>query len=85
MCEEVITKKTVLIDSIDRVKAFVNVMNKSPFVAEIHTGRYVVDAKSIMGVFSLDISKPVTLAIHGSAEEVNELVSELEENKFIIA
>ena len=50
--------------SIDKVKSFVN--NISGFNAEFDlvSGRYVIDAKSIMGIFSLDISKPIDLNIH---------------------
>jgi phosphotransferase system HPr-like phosphotransfer protein len=42
---------------------------------DLASGRYVVDAKSIMGIFSLDLLKPITLTAHG--DEVNELMEEL--------
>ena len=54
--------KTVQIslNSIDKVKSFVNDITQFDYVS----GRYVIDAKSIMGIFSLDLSKPIDLNIH---------------------
>ena len=63
--------KTVKIslNSIDKVKAFVNEISKFDCDFDLVSGRYVIDAKSIMGIFSLDLSKPIALNIHadGSA------------------
>ena len=61
--------KTVQIslNSIDKVKSFVNDITKFNNDFDLVSGRYVIDAKSIMGVFSLDLSKPINLNIH--AEE----------------
>ena len=61
--------KTVKIslNSIDKVKAFVNEVTKYDAEFDLVSGRYVIDAKSIMGIFSLDLSKPINLNIH--AEE----------------
>ena len=61
--------KTVQIslNSIDKVKSFVNDITKFNNDFELVSGRYVIDAKSIMGIFSLDLSKPINLNIH--AEE----------------
>ena len=58
--------KTVRIslDSIDKVKAFVSEINKFDSDFDLVSGRYVIDAKSIMGIFSLDLSKPIDLKIH---------------------
>ena len=58
--------KTVQIslNSIDKVKAFVNEISKFDCDFDLVSGRYVIDAKSIMGIFSLDLSKPIDLAIH---------------------
>lgn len=50
--------------SIDDVKVFVNAVNKTDFDVDLSSGRYVVDAKSIMGIFSLDLSKPIKMEIH---------------------
>ena len=58
--------KTVRIslNSIDKVKSFVNDLTKFDVDFDLVSGRYVIDAKSIMGIFSLDLSKPIELAIH---------------------
>ena len=63
--------KTVKIslNSIDKVKAFVNEISKFDCDFDLVSGRYVIDAKSIMGIFSLDLSKPIDLNIH--AEDTN--------------
>lgn len=58
--------KTVQIrlDTINDVKYFVNTVAKYDFDVDLTSGRYAVDAKSIMGIFSLDLSKPITLEAH---------------------
>ncbi|MBR5267643.1 MAG: HPr family phosphocarrier protein [Lachnospiraceae bacterium] len=66
--------KTVKIslNSIDKVKSFVNTVTKFDTDFDLISGRYVIDAKSIMGIFSLDLSKPIDLHIHeeGDAEDI---------------
>ena len=68
--------KTVRIslNSIDNVKSFVNDLTKFDTDFDLVSGRYVIDAKSIMGIFSLDLSKPIDLNIH-SESSVDEIVS----------
>lgn len=58
--------KTVKIslNSIDKVKSFVNEITKFDNDFDLVSGRYVIDAKSIMGIFSLDLSKAINLNIH---------------------
>ncbi|MBR2046210.1 MAG: HPr family phosphocarrier protein [Agathobacter sp.] len=58
--------KTVQIslNSIGKVKSFVNTITQFEYDFDLISGRYVIDAKSIMGIFSLDLSKPIDLAIH---------------------
>lgn len=60
--------KTVKIslNSIDKVKAFVNEITKFDSDFDLVSGRYVIDAKSIMGIFSLDLSKPIELNVHAN-------------------
>lgn len=62
--------KTVQIslNSIDKVKSFVNEITKYDNDFDLVSGRYVIDAKSIMGIFSLDLSKPIDLNIHADAD-----------------
>ena len=59
--KEVKTMKTIQIslNSIDKVKSFVNDITKFDYDFDLVSGRYVIDAKSIMGIFSLDLSKPI--------------------------
>ena len=56
----------ISLNSIDKVKAFVNEISKS--------GRYVIDAKSIMGIFSLDLSKPIDLNIHADGAALDNVM-----------
>ena len=58
--------KTVKIslNSIDKVKSFVNDITKFDVDFDLVSGRYVIAAKPIMGIFSLDLSKPIDLSIH---------------------
>ena len=58
--------KTVQIslNSIGKVKSFVNAITQFEYDFDLVSGRYVIDAKSIMGIFSLDLSKPIDLTIH---------------------
>ena len=62
--------KTVKIslNSIDKVKSFVNDLTKFDTDFDLLSGRYVIDAKSIMGIFSLDLSKPMSLNIHAEGD-----------------
>lgn len=62
--------KTVKIslNSIDKVKAFVNDITKFDIDFDLVSGRYVIDAKSIMGIFSLDLSNPIDLNIHADSD-----------------
>ena len=54
----------ISLNSIDKVKSFVNEIAKFDSDFDLVSGRYVIDAKSIMGIFSLDLSKPIDLNIH---------------------
>ena len=67
--------KTVQIslNSIDKVKSFVNAITQFEFDFDLVSGRYVIDAKSIMGIFSLDLSKPIELVIHAE-DHVDEIM-----------
>lgn len=71
--------KTVQIslNSIDKVKSFVNAITQFNFDFDLISGRYVIDAKSIMGIFSLDLSKPIDLAIHAGDANISEIMDVL--------
>ena len=70
--------KTVRIslNSIDKVKSFGNDLAKFDVDFDLVSGRYVIDAKSIMGIFSLDLSKPIDLNIH-SENQIDEILTTL--------
>lgn len=59
----------ISLNSIDKVKSFVNIITKFDYDFDLISGRYVIDAKSIMGIFSLDLSKPIQLNIHMENED----------------
>ncbi len=64
------------------IKSFVNIINKYPFDLDLRSGRYVVDAKSILGIFSLDLSNPIELEI--LSDDENEIAKLLEDIKDFI-
>lgn len=65
----------VLLSSINDVKNFVNIVSKYDFDIDLSSGRYVVDAKSIMGIFSLDLAKPIKVEIH--TDDADAIMGEL--------
>ena len=68
-------KFSILLSSINDVKNFVNLVSRFDCDVDLVSGRYVVDAKSIMGIFSLDLSKPIDIEIHN--DDCDALVEEL--------
>ena len=69
--------KTVMIrlSLVENVNKFVNIVSRYPFDMDLRAGRHVVDAKSILGIFSLDLSKPITLEIY--SEDCDKLLEEI--------
>ena len=68
---------TISLNSIEKVKSFVNAIAQFDFDFDLVSGRYVIDAKSIMGIFSLDLSKPIQLNIHTDSD-LNPVMTALE-------
>ena len=66
----------LLLSSINDVKDFVNIVSKYDFDVDLTSGRYIVDAKSIMGIFILDLSKPIKVEVH--EDNCDEFVNEVE-------
>ena len=62
----------IMLDSINKVKKFVNIVSKCDYDVDLTSGRYVVDAKSIMGIFSLDLSKPIKIDIYSDEDSAFE-------------
>ena len=67
----------ICLDSIDKVKSFVNEITRFDTEFDLISGRYVIDAKSIMGIFSLDLSKDIDLSIH-SEDNIDAVMQMLE-------
>ena len=57
-------KVKIQLSTINDVKAFVNAVSNYDFDVDLVSGRYAIDAKSIMGIFSLDLSKVIELQAH---------------------
>lgn len=68
-------KVNVKLDTITKVKDFVNSLVACPYDVDLVSGRYVIDAKSIMGIFSLDLTKEIELHIH--SDNCDELLAEI--------
>lgn len=67
----------ICLNSIEKVKSFVNDITRFDADFDLVSGRYVIDAKSIMGIFSLDLSKPIDLNIHAQ-EEMDTILNALQ-------
>ncbi len=67
---------TVKIDTIEKVKDFVNKVNTLQHDVDLKSDRYTVDAKSIMGIFSLDLTKELTLVYSDDVNKVTELLKD---------
>ena len=61
---------------VENVNKFVNIVTRYPFEMDLRAGRHVVDAKSILGIFSLDLSKPIAMEIY--SDECGDLMKEIE-------
>lgn len=67
----------IILSSIDDVKEFVALANRCVFDIDLLSGRYAVDAKSIMGIFSLDLTKALTLVIHSDGAAAEEFLDDV--------
>ena len=75
--ESIMKTVSISLNSIDKVKSFVNDLTKFDDDFDLVSGRYVIDAKSIMGIFSLDLSRPIDLNIH-STENMDQILKVLD-------
>ncbi|MBR6955145.1 MAG: HPr family phosphocarrier protein [Clostridia bacterium] len=69
----------------ESVKRFVNIVNKYDFDMDLRAGRHVVDAKSVLGIFSLDLSRVITLEIEDENIPEDQLKALLEDIKPFLA
>ena len=68
--------KNIKLSTIDAVRTFVNTVSKYDVDIDLKSGRYVVDAKSIMGIFSLDLMNEIEMTIY--ADEADAILADLE-------
>ncbi len=61
----------------DHVKNFVSLVNRYPYDMDLKSGRFVVDAKSILGIFSIDLSRPIRMDIY--SDDCDDLLEELKD------
>lgn len=71
------TTVSISLNSIEKVKSFVNEIAKFENDFDLISGRYIIDAKSIMGIFSLDLSQQITLKIHANENELPAILESL--------
>ena len=71
---------SISLNSIDKVKSFVNTLSQFDFDFDLVSGRYIIDAKSIMGIFSLELDRPIEMEM--SDADMEKLKSQFE--KFMI-
>ncbi|MBQ9510306.1 MAG: HPr family phosphocarrier protein [Clostridia bacterium] len=67
----------IRLSSIEAVRDFVEIVRKYDSEIDLSSGRYVVDAKSIMGIFSLDLLQPITLTAY--SDDCTKLFDELKD------
>ena len=72
------TTVSISLNSIEKVKAFVNEIARFDCDFDLISGRYIIDAKSIMGIFSLDLSQQITLKIHADETELPTILESLQ-------
>ena len=68
---------TISLTQVNQVKQFVNLVERAPYDVDVVSGRYTVNAKSMLGIYSLDLSKPIQVLIY--SDDCEELKKELAE------
>ena len=72
------TTAQILLNTMEAVKEFTVIISGVEGEVDLVLGRYVVDAKSIMGIFSLDVSEPLELRIHKGQEQAEQILEKLQ-------
>ena len=67
----------IMLSNVENIRNFVNEVILVSYDVDLMQGRYTIDAKSIMGIFSLDLSKPITLNIHADDANADDIIKEL--------
>jgi phosphocarrier protein HPr len=68
---------TISLTQVNQVKQFVNLVERAPYDVDVVSGRYTVNAKSMLGIYSLDLSKPIQVLIY--SDDCEELKRDLAE------
>ena len=68
----------IKLNTINEVKEFVNIVLQCPYDVDLVSGRYIIDAKSIMGIFSLDLTRPIDLEADIDSDDVEELLKKID-------
>ena len=68
---------TVDLSLSQNVKDFVNKVSKYPYDIDLRSGRYIINAKSMLGIYSLDLNKPITLEIY--SDDCDELLKDIDQ------
>lgn len=74
----------LMLNDVQKIKDFVKKTETLPYNADVSSGRYVVDSKSLLGIFSLNLSEPVMITIHASDEECSEFMGWLKANCYTV-
>ncbi len=70
---------SVLLDSVEKVQRFISIISRYACAFDIVSGHSCVDAKSLVGVFSLDISKPLNLTVHDDGSLIEDVLRDIQE------
>jgi phosphotransferase system HPr-like phosphotransfer protein len=68
---------TISLTQVSQVQQFVNAVNKYPFDVDMVSGRYTINAKSLLGIYSLDLNRPLQVLIY--SDDCEDLKAELRE------
>ena len=66
----------IKLNTINEVKEFVNIVLQCPYDVDLVSGRYIIDAKSLMGIFSLDLTRPIDLS--ADTDDVEDLLKKID-------
>ncbi len=69
-------EKNTRLGSIEQVKSFVNLAMSKEFDVDLYSGKYIVNGKSIMGIFSIDLTKPIKMV--ATCDESDIFANEIE-------
>ena len=68
----------IKLNTINEVKEFVSIVLQCPYDVDLVSGRYIIDAKSLMGIFSLDLTRPIDLEADIDSDDVEELLKKID-------